>query len=129
MDIQAYENRQKDIYDNKVKHGFNTSDPYQEVRYIVEEVGELMRAIEKNDMNNVAEELADIVIFSYGLAEITKAGNLDAKIFEKMQINVKRKYTQNESGDFIKVKDEQGETQIDIKKSNIHNDSDNIVKV
>ena len=62
-----------------------------------------MRAIEKNDRENMIEELADIVIFAYGCAEVARLGNLDKKIFEKMALNEKRVYTQTEEGDFIKT--------------------------
>lgn len=107
--MDAYENRQKDIYNNKVEHGFNVTNPYQEVRYMIGEVGELMRAIEKDDKENVLEELADIVIFAYGLAEITGAGDLDTKIFDKMKINKQRHYIQNSEGDFVRVESEKNE--------------------
>lgn len=95
--------RQQRIFDNKVKHGFNTTNIYQEARYILEETAELMRAIEKNDRENMLEELADIVIFSYGCAEVARLGSLDTKIFEKMSINEKREYKQTEEGDFVKT--------------------------
>ena len=102
-DIKDFEERQKRIYDNKVNHDFNIKDPYQEVRYILEEVAELMRAIERDDRANIREELADIVIFSYGLAEICGLGSLDKEIFRKMEINESREYTRNKEGDFTKV--------------------------
>ena len=95
--------RQKRIFQNKVNHGFNTTNIYQEARYILEEVAELMRAVEKNDRENMIEELADIVIFSYGCAEVARLGNLDTKIFEKMTLNEKRVYEKNDAGDFIKT--------------------------
>lgn len=101
--LDDYINRQQRIFDNKVNHGFNTTNIYQEARYILEEVTELMRAIEKNDRDNMMEELADIVIFAYGCAEVARLGDLDAEIFKKMTINEHRKYTQNSSGDFNKV--------------------------
>lgn len=101
--LEQYQTRQQDIFDNKVRHGFNTKNPYQEIRYITEELGELMRAFEKGDQDNIAEELADIVIFSYGLAQMSNAGDLDTKIFEKMAINASRKYIKTEEGDFVKV--------------------------
>lgn len=102
LELQDYKNRQKRVFDNKVAHGFNTTNVYQEARYILEEVAELMRAVEKEDKENILEELADIVIFSYGCAAVAGVGDLDTKIFEKMQINENRVYTQNSEGDFIK---------------------------
>lgn len=104
IDLEAYENRQKAIFENKVKHGFNVTDPYKEVRYMMEEVAELMRAIENGDKQNISEELADIVIFAYGLAEVTQSGDLDKTIFEKMEKNRNRVYTVNKDGDFVKIK-------------------------
>ena len=103
LSYEDYKNRQRRIFDNKVKHGFNTTNVYQEARYILEEVAELMRAIEKGDKENILEELADIVIFSYGCAEVAGVGDLDAKIFEKMSINEQRVYVQNNEGDFVKA--------------------------
>lgn len=101
--LEYFLNRQKRIFENKVNHGFNTTNVYQEARYILEETAELMRAIEKNDRENMIEELADIVIFAYGCTEVARLGNLDKKIFEKMALNEKRVYTQTEEGDFIKT--------------------------
>ena len=100
--LKEYTERQKRIYQNKVNHGFNTTNVYQEARYILEEVAELMRAIEKHDMANVKEELADIVIFAYGCAEVAGVGDLDEEIATKMALNEKRIYKRNEAGDFIK---------------------------
>lgn len=103
-----FESRQERIFQNKVNHGFNITNVYQEARYILEETAELMRAIEKNDRENMLEELADIVIFSYGCAEVARLGNLDTKIFEKMAINESREYTTNKEGDFVKKEKNDG---------------------
>lgn len=97
-----FKDRQKRIFDNKVNHGFNTTNIYQEARYILEEVTELMRAVEKNDRENMKEELADIVIFAYGCAEVARLGNLDDEIFKKMTINEGREYHRTSEGDFVK---------------------------
>ena len=101
--LEDYITRQRRIFDNKVNHGFNTTNIYQEARYILEEVTELMRAIEKNDRENMIEELADIVIFAYGCTEVARLGDLDTKIFEKMKLNESRKYTMTPEGDFVKT--------------------------
>lgn len=100
--LEEFEGRQQRIFQNKVNHGFNTTNVYQEARYILEETAELMRAIEKNDMENLKEELADVVIFAYGCAAVAGVGNLDDKIFEKMNINEQRKYHKTTEGDFVK---------------------------
>lgn len=101
--LDDYITRQRRIFDNKVKHGFNTTNIYQEARYILEEIAELMRAIEKNDRKNMIEELADIVIFAYGCTEVARLGDLDTKIFEKMKLNEARKYMMTPEGDFVKT--------------------------
>lgn len=106
--LQDYENRQKRAYDNKIKHGFNVTDFHKEARFILKEVTELMDAIEHNDVKNLMEELADIVIFSYGIAEMAH-GNLDSEIFKKMDINESREYIRNSAGDFVKIDDKQTE--------------------
>lgn len=95
--------RQSRIYQNKVNHGFNLTNVHQEVRYILEEVAELMHAIEKNDRANMKEELADIVIFAYGCASVANLGNLDTEIDRKMEINEQRVYKKKADGDFQKV--------------------------
>ena len=95
--------RQDRIFQNKVNHGFNVTNIYQEARYILEETAELMRAIEKNDRENMIEELADIVIFAYGCTEVARLGSLDKKIFEKMKINESREYKKTSEGDFVKA--------------------------
>ena len=99
-----YYNRQIRAYVNKLNHGFNVTDFHKEARFINKEVAELMDAIEHNDLKNLMEELADIVIFSYGLAEMAH-GDLDTEIFKKMEINENRKYIRNAVGDFVKVEE------------------------
>ena len=95
--------RQERIVENKRKHGFNTVNLNEEVRYLLGEVTEVMEAIEKGDKENLLEELADVVIYAYGMAEIGKVGNLDEAIERKMCINEKREYKKDERGRFIKV--------------------------
>lgn len=101
--LRQFKGRQRRIYQNKVNHGFNITNIAQEARYILEETAELFRAIEKDDKENMIEELADIVIFAYGCAEVAGVGDLDKKIFEKMLINEKREYIQDAEGDFHKI--------------------------
>lgn len=103
LTIEDFTSRQKRIFQNKVNHGFNITNVYQEARYILEETAELMRAIEKNDRENMIEELADIIIFAYGCAEVARLGDLDTEIFKKMAINENREYRQTSEGDFVKT--------------------------
>lgn len=104
--LEDYINRQQRIFDNKVNHHFNTENVYQEARYIIEEVAELMHAIENKDNDNMLEELSDIVIFAYGCASVAGVGNLDDKIFEKMKVNENRVYKKKSDGDFEKINQE-----------------------
>lgn len=101
--LEDFQNRQQRIFDNKVNHNFNIKNVYQESRYILEEVAELMHAIEKRDKENILEELSDIVIFAYGCAAVAGVGNLDDKIFDKMVINENRVYKKKPDGDFEKI--------------------------
>lgn len=104
-ELSKYRNRQRDCYENKLAHHFNVVDFQCEARLILKEVVELMEAIEKSDVDNIAEELSDIVIFCYGLAEMAQK-DLDKHIFEKMLINKSRVYKRNEDGTVTKVSTE-----------------------
>lgn len=95
--------RQKAIFNNKLRKGFNTAYYQKEVRYILEEVVELMKAVENNDIDNMAEELADITIFCYGLAEMINK-DLDEEIDRKIVINSNREYEKDIFGTLRKVK-------------------------
>ena len=95
--------RQKAIFNNKLRKGFNTAYYQKEVRYILEEVIELMKAVENNDIDNMAEELADITIFCYGLAEMINK-DLDEEIDHKIVINSNREYEKDIFGTLRKVK-------------------------
>lgn len=81
---------QKEILQNKLQKGFNTTDIHKEFCYIYEELAEANRAYYKK-LPEVGEELADVAIFLLGLAEILKI-NLEKEILLKVKINKKRKY-------------------------------------
>lgn len=100
--VESTTSRQSEIYQNKVNHGFNVTDPFIEVKLLLGEVVELMDGIIKGDKENTLEELADIVIYAYGLASVTGAGDLDTEISRKMEINKNRVYKQNADGSFTK---------------------------
>lgn len=99
--LADYKNRQLRCYTNKLKHGFNVTDFQKEARFILKELSELMDAIEHNDVENLIEELGDIVIFCYGIAEMAHK-DLDTQVFKKMGINENRVYHRNEHGDFVR---------------------------
>jgi NTP pyrophosphatase (non-canonical NTP hydrolase) len=87
MDIREM---QKKVYENKIKHGFNTTNVEREFCLLYGEVGEAYEAwIKKHD--NMAEELADVAIYLMGLSEIVGV-DLQKEVERKMAINEKREY-------------------------------------
>lgn len=98
MDIREVQRR---AWTNKVRQGFNTANPFAEIDYIYDEVGEAADALE-NDRAGLGGELADIVIFVAGLAEMTGV-DLSAAVQEKLTVNESRTYVTNEDGVRVKV--------------------------
>lgn len=99
ISLEEYKSRQSRIFQNKLNHNFNVKDVMVELNLIKGEVAELEAGLLARDHTNSLEELADIVILCYGLAEII-GGDLDTEIQKKMGINEKRVYEQviNEDG-------------------------------
>ena len=87
---------QREVLQNKIRHGFNTTDMEQEFCYLYKEVAEAYDAYYKQ-MDNFGEELADVAIFLLGIAEI-KGIDLEAEILKKVQKNKDRVYTKNDLG-------------------------------
>ena len=81
---------QKDVYQNKLNHGFNVTDVPLEFCLLYEEVGEAFEAWKKK-RDSVGEELADVAIYLMGIAEILGV-DLEDEIRRKMEINRNRKY-------------------------------------
>lgn len=81
---------QKDIFDNKVAKGFNTTDINLEFGLTYGELAEAFTVYHKK-MPNLGEELADVVIFLLGLAEILSI-NLEDEILKKVEKNKNREY-------------------------------------
>ena len=84
---------QKEIYQNKVDNGFNTTDVNKEFCLLYGEVGEAYDAYRKGK-DDLGEELADIAIYLLGLSEIL-GKDLEEEIKNKVQINKNRKYKDN----------------------------------
>lgn len=81
---------QKDVYQNKVNHGFNTTDLNIEFCLAYGELGEAYMAwLKKKD--DLGEELADVVIYLMGISEILGL-NLEKEIKNKIKKNAKRIY-------------------------------------
>ena len=93
---------QKEIYANKVAKGFNTTDVSLEFGLAYGELAEAFDAYRKK-LPDLGEELADVVIFVLGLAEILDV-DLEKEILEKVKKNKQRKY-KKVNGVYIKIED------------------------
>lgn len=81
---------QKKVYENKIKHNFNTTNVEREFCLLYGEVSEAYEAwLKKHD--NYAEELADVAIYLMGLSEMTGI-DLQKEVERKIAINEKREY-------------------------------------
>ena len=66
IDLKA---KQKEVFQNKINKGFPVDDVNREFCYLYGEVAEAFDAF-RNKKEDLNEELADIVIFTLGIAEI-----------------------------------------------------------
>lgn len=101
MDIRS---AQKSAWENKLEKGFNTTDVPLEFCLLVAEVGEAIDAWRK-DRRAMAEELADVAIFLFGLAEMTGTDLQDA-VEAKMAVNQVRSYKRVGDGLHVRVADD-----------------------
>jgi len=81
---------QKEIYQNKLDKGFDTTDIHKQFSFIHGEVAEANLAYYKK-LPDLGEELADVVIYTLGLSEILKI-DLEEEILKKVEKNKKREY-------------------------------------
>ena len=81
---------QKEVWENKVNKGFNTTNVELEFCLLYEEVAEAFDAYrkKKDDLN---EELADIAIYLLGISEML-GYDLEDEIVKKVSKNKKRVY-------------------------------------
>ncbi len=98
-------NWQEYIKQMKLERGFNTDDKIKECFLLVEEIGELFKAIRKSEgwridsnakaQDNVAHELADCLIF---LLSIANQHDIDVEVAlrEKEEINNTRTWVKKE---------------------------------
>lgn len=93
---------QKDIWQNKINKGFNTTDVNKEFCLLYGEVSEAYDAWKKKkeDLN---EELADIAIYLMGLSEML-GFDLESEIQKKVEKNEKRVY-KNVNGVNVRISD------------------------
>lgn len=93
---------QKDVYQNKINHGFNVTDINFEFCLAYGEMAEAYNAwLKKKD--DLGEELADVVIYLMGISEILNI-DLEQEIQNKIKKNAKRKY-KTVNGVLIKEED------------------------
>ncbi len=93
---------QKRIYQNKVEKKFNLTNIPQEFCYLHGEVTESFDAwLKKKSNEEVSLELADVAIFTLGLAEMLGV-DLEAAILKKIDINEKRVYINGQKIDNAK---------------------------
>jgi len=99
---------QKEVMENKVRHGFNTTDVALEFCRAHEELSEAFSKHNRGQ-EGVAEELADVAIFLLGMCEIL-GYDLEQELTKKVEINKKRVYEKHKTPDgrevLIRVKTE-----------------------
>ena len=93
---------QKEIWQNKINKGFNTTDVNKEFCLLYAEVSEAYEAWKKKK-DDLGEELADIAIYLMGLSEML-GFDLEYEIINKVKKNEKRVYKQID-GVNIRIKD------------------------
>ena len=81
---------QTQVYQNKIAHGFNTTNIEFEFCLAYSEMAEAYQAyLKKKD--DLGEELADVAIYLLGLSEILGI-DLEQEILKKIEKNSKRIY-------------------------------------
>ncbi len=93
---------QKRIIRNKVEKGFNTTDIEQEFANLKCEVEEALDAYRNESVGRVAEELADVAIYTLGIAQLLGI-DMEAAIENKMTVNEDRVYVKREDGTQAKL--------------------------
>lgn len=81
---------QKEVWQNKLDKGFNTTDVNKEFCLLYGEVSEAYEAYRKHK-DDLGEELADIAIYLLGLSEML-GFNLEEQIEKKVEKNKRRVY-------------------------------------
>lgn len=93
-------NFQKEIIENKKRHGFNTTNIEMEFCLAYGELGEAYIAYLKKQ-EDVGEELADAAIYILGISELLKI-DLGKEIEKKIEKNKQRVYKKNNKGVLVK---------------------------
>ncbi len=91
---------QQQVYQNKLDHGFNTSNVEFEFCLAYGELAEAYQAYLKRK-SDLGEELADVAIYLLGISEILGI-DLEQEILHKMEKNRKRTYKKVD-GEYVKI--------------------------
>ena len=81
---------QKQIWDNKLRKGFNATDVCKEFCFLNGEVAEAFEAYYKKK-DDLGSELADVAIYLLGLSQML-GFSLEEEINNKLKINENRHY-------------------------------------
>ena len=92
--------KQKEIIQNKINHGWEVGNINQEFCLLYGEVAEAFDAYLKHK-DDLGSELADVAIYLLGLSEML-GFSLQEEIVKKMEINANRKYIL-ENGVYVKI--------------------------
>lgn len=88
---------QKEVMENKIRHGFNTTNIALEFCRAHEELSEAFSKHNRGQ-DGVAEELADVAIFLLGMSEIL-GFDLEKELVRKVEINKNRVYKKTKTSD------------------------------
>ena len=91
VDLKAL---QKRVVQNKIDKGFNVEDINLEFNLAYGEMGEAFEAYLYNK-NDLGEELADVVIYIMGIAELLGI-DLSSELVKKIDKNERRKYIEKD---------------------------------
>ena len=91
---------QKEIIENKKRHGFNTTNIEMEFCLAYGELGEAYISYIKKQ-EDVGEELADAAIYILGISELLGI-DLGKEIEKKIEKNKQRVYKKNNKGVLVK---------------------------
>ena len=91
---------QDKVYQNKVNHGFNTTNIEMEFCLAYGELGEAYIAYLKKK-EDLGEELADVIIYLLGISKMLNI-DLEKEIVNKIEKNSKSVYKENSKGVLVK---------------------------
>jgi len=91
---------QRRAWENKLSKGFNVEDVPYEFGLLNAEVGEAFTAW-RHDQSDFGSELADVLIYLTGLAEMTGV-DLAREVERKLAVNERRTYRSGPSGSKVK---------------------------